>query len=55
MGVSAMLTVEDKLDIRNAARGLHFAIRKLREVLLKESRSMTSDPVTWASYIHVGV
>ena len=51
----AMLTAEAKLDIRNAARGLHFAIRKLREEFLKESRSTTSDPVTWAPYIHVGV
>jgi CHAT domain-containing protein len=46
----AILTAEDKLNIRNAARGLHFAIRKLRELLLKKSRSTTSGPVTWAPY-----
>jgi CHAT domain len=48
----AMLTGEGKLDCQNAARGLHFAIRKLRELFLKESRSKT---LRWGPYIHVGV
>jgi CHAT domain-containing protein len=52
---SQMLMVDGKLEIRNAARGLHFATRKLRKLLLKESRSKTSCPVIWAPYIHVGM
>jgi CHAT domain-containing protein len=51
----SMLTEENKLDFGNAARSLHFAIRKLRELLLKESKSTTSGPATWAPYVHVGV
>ena len=53
--VYGAMLVDNKLDIRRAARGLHFAIRKVREQLLKESRYRTSDPLTWAPYIHVGV
>ena len=51
----AMLTNENKLDIRNIARGLHFAVREMRDKLLKESKYRTSDPLTWAPYLHVGV
>ena len=50
-----MLSEEGKLDIRRAARGLHFSIRQVREDMLKESGYRTSDPLTWAPYIHVGV
>ena len=51
---SSMCDGDGKLDIRKAARGLHFALRKAREDLLKE-KFRNTDPVTWAPYIHVGV
>jgi CHAT domain-containing protein len=51
----AMLT-ENKLDIRKAAEGLHFAIRKIREESRRPKRSkILDDPMVWAPYIHVGV
>jgi CHAT domain-containing protein len=53
----AMLTgAKDKLDIRKAANGLHFAIREIREKSRLKMRSrIFSSPVDWAPYIHVGV
>ena len=53
----AMLT-EDKLDIRKAADGLHFAIRKV--MIREESKwaggsRIIDGPMAWAPYIHVGV
>jgi hypothetical protein len=53
-----MLTQENTLDINKAAKGLHLAVRKVRE----DSRQRkfkggkgTDDPMAWAPYIHVGV
>ena len=51
----SMLTEDGKLDVQRAASGLHFAIRKVRDELLKECKLRTSDPITWAGYIYVGV
>jgi CHAT domain-containing protein len=52
---NAMLR-DNGLDVRQAARGLHFAIRKVRDELLKLRRvAKTSDPMSWAPYIHAGV
>ena len=44
-----------KMDVHGAARGLHFALRRIREEQLKDSRFKTSDPLAWAAFIHVGV
>jgi tetratricopeptide (TPR) repeat protein len=51
----AMLTRDNKLQVREAARGLHFAVREIRDAQLRESRYQSSDPLTWAAYIHVGI
>lgn len=50
-----MLTDDKRSDVRQAASGLHFALRDIRGELWKKSRSQTSNPLTWASYIYVGV
>jgi hypothetical protein len=44
---------DGQLEIRNAAYGLHFALREARADLLNEG-FRNSDPLTWAPYIHVG-
>ena len=50
-----MLTQDNGLSIRQAAIGLHFALRNLREARLNEKKAKTSDPLTWAPYVHVGL
>jgi hypothetical protein len=52
---SVMVSEEGTLDIRRAARGLHFAIRAVREEIKVRKGSRTTDPLIWAPYIHVGV
>lgn len=52
---NAMLIEDKGLDVGKAARGLHFAIRKIKEELWSESRFRTTQPLYWASYIYVGV
>lgn len=47
-------SIDATLDIRTASRGLHFAIRRLREELFEESQFKTYDPITLAPYIHMG-
>jgi len=49
----AMLANSETLNVRNAASGLHFAIRKLRD--MKRGKTKTLDTLTWAPYVHVGV
>jgi CHAT domain-containing protein len=52
----AMFISHDELEIQNAARSLHFAVRKLRdETSLRVGSKIFLDPITWAPYIHVGV
>jgi tetratricopeptide (TPR) repeat protein len=43
---------KEVFDFENAARALHFAVRK---VLKKKRKSRRDDPMTWAAYIHTGV
>lgn len=44
--------LQDELDVRRTAEGLHKAVRDLRE----RSRYITrTDPLVWASFVHVGV
>jgi tetratricopeptide (TPR) repeat protein len=47
------------LDVVRAAEGLHHAVRELREETRKvvgfSKRSVDTDPLIWAVYIHVGV
>jgi CHAT domain-containing protein len=53
---NAMLRDSKELDIIQAAHGLHFAIRKIRDSeLLQRKDAKTSDPMSWAPYIHAGV
>ncbi|RSL57487.1 hypothetical protein CEP54_008279 [Fusarium duplospermum] len=44
---------QDSLDVRRAARALHFALRSLRS--LSEGPRGKANPVAWAPYIYVGV
>jgi hypothetical protein len=48
----AMLS-EDTLDVGQAARGLHFAMRKVK--LLAEQPRGKDNPMAWAPYVHIGV
>ena len=41
------------LDVRKAAQGLHFAMRKVK--LLAESPRGKDNPMAWAPYVYVGV
>ena len=52
---SAMLTRDGKLRVSEAARGLHFALRTIRDAELQQSKHQSSDPLTWAAYVHVGI
>ena len=53
---SAILVDGRRVDVRNAARGLHFAIQKIREQTQRKKGSKTlQDLMTWAPYVHVGV
>jgi hypothetical protein len=47
---NAMLTKENRLDIRKSACGLHFAIRKIRDSSLQRKRAKNSNPIVWAVY-----
>lgn len=51
---NAML-IGDKLVVRKAAQGLHFAVRKARNQSLQRWGSKGLDPMAWAPYVHVGV
>jgi CHAT domain-containing protein len=46
-----LLDKDGKLDFRNTARALHFAVRKIRD----DTSQRADDPVVWALYIHMGV
>jgi hypothetical protein len=52
---SAMLTAEERIDAKEAARALHFAVRKVRaECRIQRGSRTLHDPMAWASYIHAG-
>ena len=55
---SWMLEGEGNLDTQRSAEGLHRAVRTLREDMRHVpgfSRKAPSNPLVWASYIHLGV
>jgi tetratricopeptide (TPR) repeat protein len=51
----AMVGKDGRIDSLRSAAALHFAVRQLRRNKWKDSRYKTFDPLTWATYIHVGV
>jgi len=45
-----------KLDIERCAAGLHRTVRALRDkTRVSKSGKSSSDPLVWASYLHVGI
>jgi hypothetical protein len=44
---------EDTFDVGQAARGLHFAMQKVK--LLAEQPRGKDNPMAWAPYVHIGV
>lgn len=53
-----MLNEEGKLETRHSAESLHDAVRALNEKSRRTpgfTRLSPSDPMVWASYIHIGV
>ena len=51
---ASMLDGGNKLNTRRSAEALHQAVRVLREKT-RQVRGHTTDPLVWASYIHLGV
>ena len=50
----AMLNA-DRLDVLKAAKGLHFAVWKIRDSSTQDSgRKKLDDTLTWAAFVHVG-
>jgi CHAT domain-containing protein len=47
-----ILQGENGLDFRRSAEGLHKAVRNLRD---RTRFAKKTDPLVWASYIHVGI
>jgi CHAT domain-containing protein len=56
--VYSKMLVGMKLETRRSAEGLHWAVRALRDrtrIELGFKKKVSSDPLVWASYVHLGV
>jgi hypothetical protein len=55
--VYASMLAAEGIDAGETARGLHHAVRKLREVIegdTSDFKRFKGDPLRWAPYMHIG-